>query len=146
MGGNDYPIRGSAYGSMWQLTVVYLVALEALFVTLAVTHGLGWRPVVVVAVCAPLMAYITQSMSPVVVSMDGVSVSVFTVSVDVPWANIVSMQPTLTGVRLQLREAQAFGRRETSTVGLVQFDLLWRSRRTTLAVQAWLTTHSSSTT
>jgi hypothetical protein len=78
--------------------------------------------------------------------MDGVSVSVFTVSVDIPWANIVSMQPTLTGVRLQLREAQAFGRRETSTVGLVQFDLLWRSRRTTLAVQAWLTTHSSSTT
>lgn len=145
MGDSGYPVRGSAYGSMWQLTSVNLVALEALFVTLAATNVLGWRPPVAVAVCSPVMAYLTQSMSPVEVSATGVSVSVARVSIDVPWSNIEAIEPRRTGVRLRLREPQDFGRRVTSTIGLVQFDVLWRKRPTVLAVEAWLATHGAST-
>ena len=145
MGGSGYPIRGSAYGSMWQLTLIYLVALEVIFVTLAATDVLGWRPPIVVAVCSPVMAYISQSMSPVTVTTSGVSLSVFLVAIDVPWSNIEAIEPRRTGVRLRLREAQEFGRRETSTIGLVQFDVFWRKRATALAVQARLAIHGAPT-
>lgn len=128
---------------MWQLTLVYLLALEALFVILATTHVFGWRPTVVVAVCSPILAYMTQSKSPVTVSTSGVSLTVFQFSVEVPWSNIESIEPKRTGARLKLREPQDFGRRQTSTLSLVGFDLLWRKRNTTLAVRAWLDTHSS---
>jgi hypothetical protein len=130
---------------MWQLTLVYLLVLEALFVTLAATHVFGWQPPVVVAICSPILAYMTQSRSPVEVSTTGVSLSIVQYSVDVPWSNVESIEPKRTGARLRLREAQFFGRRETSTLSLVGCDLLWRKRNTVLAVQAWLDTHGSPT-
>ncbi len=142
MAESGYPTRGSVYGSMWQLTLVYLVALEVTFVILAATHVFGWRPTVVVAVCSPILAYVTQSRSPVTVSATGVSISIFQYSVDVLWSNLESIEAKRTGVRLKLREPQVFGRRETSTLSLVGCDLLWRKRKTTLAVQAWLATHT----
>jgi len=130
---------------MWQLTLVYLLLLEALFVILAATHVFGWRPTVVVAICSPIMAYITQSRCPVAISATGISLSVFQFPVDVPWSNVEGIEPKGTGVRLKLREAQGFGRRETSTLSLVGCDLLWRRRSTTLAVLAWLDTHGATT-
>jgi len=128
---------------MWQLTLIYLLALEAIFVTLAATHVFGWRPPLVVAVCSPIMAYLTQSRSPVEVSTVGVSLSVITVSIEVPWSNVEGIAPKWTGAQLLLREAQEFGRRETSTIRLVGFDILWRRRRTVRAVQAWLAIHDT---
>jgi hypothetical protein len=130
---------------MWQLTLVYFVLLEAVFGILATVHAFGWQPLVVVAVCSPILAYVAQSRSPVEVSATGVLLSVFKVSIDVPWSNVESIEPKRTGVRLKLREPQVFGRRETSTLSLVGCDLLWRKRNTVLAVQAWLATHGTST-
>ena len=102
MGDSEYPIRGSVYGSMWQLTLVYLLVLEAIFAILAATHVFGSQPLVVVAICSPILAYMTQSRSPVEVSATGVSLSVFQASVDVPWSNIEGIEPKRTGVRLKL--------------------------------------------
>lgn len=133
-----YPIRGSWYGSYWQLSLVLLSGLEILMVLSALFGVTSWAVTIVVIPCAVIGAYILQSNSTVEVSNDGILFSQFGRQQYTSWDNVVNIRGGRTGGRVQLVSPIGTGIKRRSSFSFVGCDVFWTKRSTARAVRSWL--------
>jgi hypothetical protein len=128
-------VSGSLYGSSTGLSIALLLPIWCILVPPAATGVVKWVLPIGCTFGILLLAPIMRRSSILTITDDGMALVQFGKSVYIPWENVASIKSGTFGASLVLKESQRIGARQRRTFPFAGFNLNWRTRPTSYAVQ-----------
>jgi hypothetical protein len=116
-----------------------LLPTWCILIPLAATGSVKWVLPIGCTIGLLILVPIMRRASILTVSDDGMTLIQFGKTVYVPWSNVASIRGGTFGASLVFRESQSIGVRQRRRFQFAGFDLFWRTRPISYAVQRQVT-------